>query len=53
MTGRSRTLAGVVALVLVVAAGAAYLALRDRDALRPRGPATGPRPSVRLRLGQV
>ena len=53
MTGRSRTLAGVVALVLVVAAGAAYLALRDTDGRSASRSCNGSEALCALRLDQV
>ena len=53
MTGRSRTLAGVVALVLVVAAGAAYLALREPDARSASRTCNGSEALCALRLDQV
>ena len=53
MTGWSRTLAGVVALALVLAAGAAYLVLRNPEALSAPRSCNGYEALCALRLDQV
>src|ERR1044072_5433185 len=53
MTGRSRTLVGVVALILVLAAGAVYLGLRDPEARTAARTCNGSEALCALRLDQV